>query len=126
MRPRHWAVFYKFSNLTSPNPAIDTENFTVSDIWDKELLSLKDLVFNLAAQSRQEMHIEAKLTSISEEWSEQMFSFKTIDGHLMPMLHKQELGTMIERLEESQVSCATTDLSEPHPRQRQRQRQRVG
>jgi dynein heavy chain len=104
MRPRHWSEFYRVTRLEPEDGNID--DWLITDLLTPELTQFEAFIGELALQSQQEKILENRLARISEDWSEQIFSFFTPknDTSGTVILDMDHLATMMDRLEEAQVA----------------------
>jgi dynein heavy chain len=101
MRSRHWTMLM---NATGKHLNVGDAYFRLSNILDANLLEKHDDVEEIAKAARSELQFEERFTLILEEWIDCALVFDQFQDRGCIVLGHQATRTMMERLDETQMS----------------------
>ncbi|XP_036073448.1 dynein heavy chain 8, axonemal isoform X1 [Rousettus aegyptiacus] len=98
MKQRHWD---RISELTGTPFDVESDSFCLRNIMEAPLLKNKDDIEDICISAIKEKDIEAKLTQVIENWSNQNLSFAAFKGKGELLLKGSESGEIITLMEDS-------------------------
>ncbi|KAB0354756.1 hypothetical protein FD755_022215 [Muntiacus reevesi] len=98
MKQRHWD---RISELTGTPFDVESDSFCLRNIMEAPLLKNKDDIEDICISAIKEKDIEAKLTQVIENWTNQNLSFATFKGKGELLLKGTESGEIITLMEDS-------------------------
>nr|XP_012602340.2 dynein heavy chain 8, axonemal [Microcebus murinus] len=98
MKQRHWD---RISELTGTPFDVESDSFCLRNIMEAPLLKNKDDIEDICISASKEKDIEAKLTQVVENWTNQNLSFSTFKGKGELLLKGTESGEIITLMEDS-------------------------
>ncbi|XP_077876201.1 dynein axonemal heavy chain 8 isoform X2 [Ictidomys tridecemlineatus] len=98
MKLRHWD---RISELTGTPFDVESDSFCLRNIMEAPLLKNKDDIEDICISASKEKDIEAKLTQVIENWTNQNLSFATFKGKGELLLKGTESGEIITLMEDS-------------------------
>ncbi|KAM5298595.1 dynein axonemal heavy chain 8-like [Ctenodactylus gundi] len=98
MKQRHWD---RISELTGTAFDVESETFCLRNIMEAPLLKNKDDIEDICISAIKEKDIEAKLTQVIDNWTNQNLSFATFKGKGELLLKGTESGEIITLMEDS-------------------------
>nr|XP_023422402.1 LOW QUALITY PROTEIN: dynein heavy chain 8, axonemal [Cavia porcellus] len=98
MKQRHWD---RISELTKTPFDVESDTFCLRNIMEAPLLKNKDDIEDICISASKEKDIEAKLTQVIENWTNQNLSFATFKGKGELLLKGTESGEIITMMEDS-------------------------
>uniref|UniRef100_A0A8C2VG97 Dynein axonemal heavy chain 8 n=1 Tax=Chinchilla lanigera TaxID=34839 RepID=A0A8C2VG97_CHILA len=98
MKQRHWD---RISELTKTPFDVESDSFCLRNIMEAPLLKNKDDIEDICISASKEKDIEAKLTQVIENWTNQNLSFATFKGKGELLLKGTESGEIITLMEDS-------------------------
>uniref|UniRef100_A0A2K6F192 Dynein axonemal heavy chain 8 n=1 Tax=Propithecus coquereli TaxID=379532 RepID=A0A2K6F192_PROCO len=98
MKQRHWD---RISELTGTPFDVESDSFCLRNIMEAPLLKNKDDIEDICISASKEKDIEAKLTQVIENWTNQNLSFATFKGKGELLLKGTESGEIITLMEDS-------------------------
>ncbi|KAM5298313.1 dynein axonemal heavy chain 8 [Ctenodactylus gundi] len=98
MKQRHWD---RISELTGTPFDVESETFCLRNIMEAPLLKNKDDIEDICISAIKEKDIEAKLTQVIDNWTNQNLSFATFKGKGELLLKGTESGEIITLMEDS-------------------------
>jgi dynein heavy chain len=113
IQPRHWS---ELLGVVGSTINLDPEYMKLHHLLGLHLLKHREELEEICNASVKELQIESKLNTIKEEWESTEFAFANFKNRGPVILKGQELGEIVEKLEESQMalgSMATNRYSAP-------------
>ncbi|XP_057650536.1 dynein axonemal heavy chain 8 isoform X2 [Chionomys nivalis] len=98
MKQRHWD---RISELTGTPFDVESDSFCLRNIMEAPLLKNKDDIEDICISAIKEKDIEAKLTQVIENWTNQNLSFAAFKGKGELLLKGTESGEIITLMEDS-------------------------
>ncbi|XP_028623753.1 dynein heavy chain 8, axonemal [Grammomys surdaster] len=98
MKQRHWD---RISELTGTPFDVESDTFCLRNIMEAPLLKNKDDIEDICISAIKEKDIEAKLTQVIENWTNQNLSFAAFKGKGELLLKGTESGEIITLMEDS-------------------------
>ncbi|MEJ1288061.1 hypothetical protein NN561_019090 [Cricetulus griseus] len=98
MKQRHWD---RISELTGTPFDVESDSFCLRNIMEAPLLKNKDDIEDICISASKEKDIEAKLTQVVENWTNQNLSFAAFKGKGELLLKGTESGEIITLMEDS-------------------------
>uniref|UniRef100_H0WXE9 Dynein axonemal heavy chain 8 n=1 Tax=Otolemur garnettii TaxID=30611 RepID=H0WXE9_OTOGA len=98
MKQRHWD---RISELTGTPFDVESDTFCLRNIMEAPLLKNKDDIEDICISASKEKDIEAKLTQVIENWTNQNLSFAAFKGKGELLLKGTESGEIITLMEDS-------------------------
>ncbi|KAL1771588.1 dynein heavy chain 8, axonemal [Sigmodon hispidus] len=98
MKQRHWD---RISELTGTPFDVESDSFCLRNIMEAPLLKNKDDIEDICISAIKEKDIEAKLTQVVENWTNQNLSFAAFKGKGELLLKGTESGEIITLMEDS-------------------------
>ncbi|XP_047590735.1 dynein axonemal heavy chain 8 isoform X1 [Lutra lutra] len=98
MKQRHWD---RISELTGTPFDVESDSFCLRNIMEAPLLKHKDDIEDICISAIKEKDIEAKLTQVIENWTNQNLSFAAFKGKGELLLKGTESGEIITLMEDS-------------------------
>ncbi|KAG8512009.1 Dynein heavy chain 8, axonemal, partial [Galemys pyrenaicus] len=98
MKQRHWD---RISELTGTPFDVESDSFCLRNIMEAPLLKNKDDIEDICISAIKEKDIEAKLTQVIENWTNQNLSFASFKGKGELLLKGTESGEIITLMEDS-------------------------
>ncbi|XP_027976203.1 dynein heavy chain 8, axonemal [Eumetopias jubatus] len=98
MKQRHWD---RISELTGTPFDVESDSFCLRNIMEAPLLKHKDDIEDICISAIKEKDIEAKLTQVIENWTNQNLSFAAFKGKGELLLKGTESGEIISLMEDS-------------------------
>ncbi|XP_071074543.1 dynein axonemal heavy chain 8 [Dasypus novemcinctus] len=98
MKQRHWE---RISELTGTPFDVESDSFCLRNIMEAPLLKNKDDIEDICISAIKEKDIEAKLTQVIENWTNQNLSFAAFKGKGELLLKGTESGEIITLMEDS-------------------------
>ncbi|EHB05914.1 Dynein heavy chain 8, axonemal [Heterocephalus glaber] len=98
MKQRHWD---RISELTKTPFDVESDSFCLRNIMGAPLLKNKDDIEDICISAVKEKDIEAKLTQVIENWTNQNLSFAAFKGKGELLLKGTESGEIITLMEDS-------------------------
>ncbi|KFO26999.1 Dynein heavy chain 8, axonemal [Fukomys damarensis] len=98
MKQRHWD---RISELTKTPFDVESDSFCLRNIMEAPLLKNKDDIEDICISASKEKDIEAKLTQVIENWTNQNLSFAAFKGKGELLLKGTESGEIITLMEDS-------------------------
>ncbi|XP_074204733.1 dynein axonemal heavy chain 8 isoform X2 [Camelus bactrianus] len=98
MKQRHWD---RISELTGTPFDVESDSFCLRNIMEAPLLKNKDDIEDICISATKEKDIEAKLTQVIENWTNQNLSFAAFKGKGELLLKGTESGEIITLMEDS-------------------------
>ncbi|XP_012885023.1 PREDICTED: dynein heavy chain 8, axonemal [Dipodomys ordii] len=98
MKQRHWD---RISELTGTPFDVESDSFCLRNIMEAPLLKNKDDIEDICISASKEKDIEAKLSLVVDNWTNQNLSFATFKGKGELLLKGTESGEIITLMEDS-------------------------
>ncbi|XP_004624242.1 dynein heavy chain 8, axonemal [Octodon degus] len=98
MKQRHWD---RIAELTKTPFDVESDSFCLRNIMEAPLLKNKDDIEDICISASKEKDIEAKLTQVIENWTNQNLSFAPFKGKGELLLKGTESGEIITLMEDS-------------------------
>ncbi|KAM6184114.1 dynein axonemal heavy chain 8 isoform 2-T2 [Erethizon dorsatum] len=98
MKQRHWD---RISELTKTPFDVESDSCCLRNIMEAPLLKNKDDIEDICISASKEKDIEAKLTQVIENWTNQNLSFAAFKGKGELLLKGTESGEIITLMEDS-------------------------
>ncbi|XP_028903091.1 dynein heavy chain 8, axonemal isoform X1 [Ornithorhynchus anatinus] len=98
MKQRHWD---RIAEVTGTQFDVESDSFCLRNIMEAPLLKNKDDIEDICISAIKEKDIEAKLTQVTESWTNQSLSFSSFKGRGELLLKGTESAEIITLMEDS-------------------------
>ena len=105
IKVRHWEEINNLLPTNSPSLPYKEDTFTLQDIIQSGVISVKEEVEEICEGADKQLQIEKKMYDLKEQWVLAFFEFSLWKNRDVPVL--KSFGNVIEDLEEAQVQIQT-------------------